>query len=51
MLSGEEKIIYPGYDEMTRKQVWMIDPGFKSRAGEVTTVNQKNFKHKIFAVG
>jgi len=29
----------------------MIEPCFESRAGEVTTVNQKNFEHILFAVG
>jgi hypothetical protein len=36
---------------MSREQTGMIEPCFKPCAGEVTTVNQKNFEHILFAVG
>ena len=51
MLSGEDEIIQPGHDEVPGKQTGMIEPCFKPRAGEVTSVNQKNFEHNRFAVG
>ena len=51
MLSGKKQIIQPGHDEVPREQTGMIEPRFKPRTGEVTTVNQKNFEHNRFAVG
>ena len=51
MLPGQEKIIQAGHNIVSREQTGMIEPCFKPRAGEVTTVNQKNFEHILFAVG
>ena len=45
MLPGQEKIIQAGHNIVSREQTGMIEPCFKPRAGEVTTVNQKNFEH------
>lgn len=51
VFSGKKQIIQPGHNVVSREQTGMIEPCFKPRAGEVTTVNQKNFEHILFAVG